>query len=300
MTQATLPVALITGLGGFTGRYLAPLLVAQGYRVVGLEPQTQECGYELRVCDLLDRRSLNAHVTELQPAVVAHLAGISFVDHGDTEAIYRVNVVGSRNLLDALASCASRPKAILLASSANIYGNSLMDPITEDAPPQPANDYAVSKLAMEYVARLWMDRLPITIARPFNYTGVGQSVNFLLPKIVYHYQRGLRRIDLGNLDVARDFSDVRTVAAAYAKLIELSPAGEVFNVCSGKAHTLRQVLDMAANMAGYTMDVSVNPQFVRDNEVKILRGSCEKLHAAIGLTEPHDLSDTIRWMFSAA
>ncbi|MFZ6649801.1 NAD-dependent epimerase/dehydratase family protein, partial [Undibacterium sp. TJN25] len=122
--------------------------------------------------------------------------------------------------------------------------------LAETEPAQPANDYGVSKLAMEHVARLWMDQLPITITRPFNYTGVGQADNFLLPKIISHYRRRAPLIELGNLDVARDFSDVRTVVQAYTRLLQHAPAGQTFNVCSGQAHTLQQVLDIVADLAG--------------------------------------------------
>jgi nucleoside-diphosphate-sugar epimerase len=183
-------------------------------------------------------------VAEVQPDVVVHLAAISFVAHDDVAAIYQVNVMGTRNLLEAVARLARRPRAVLLASSANIYGNAEVPEIDEAVPPAPANDYAVSKLAMEYMARLWMDCLPIVIARPFNYTGVGQDVQFLLPKIVGHFQRGERFIELGNIDIELDFSDVRVVAKVYAALLDKAPAGEIFNVCSGSVHSLRDVLGM--------------------------------------------------------
>lgn len=292
--------ALITGLGGFTGRYLAAELVAAGYEVAGLEAFAQpDCAFEMHVCNLSDRASLAEVVNLVQPDVVAHLAAISFVAHGDADEIYRTNVVGTRNLLEALESSPKKPRSVLLASSANIYGNTPVDPIREDTSAAPANDYAVSKLAMEYMARLWMDRLPITLVRPFNYTGVGQSANFLIPKIVSHFKADAQEIELGNLDVARDFSDVRTVAAVYAGLLELAPAGEVFNVCSGTAVSLQQVIDLMEGLAGRRMRVSVNPAFVRASEVKTLRGSQEKLAAAIGMRVQPTLQQTLKWMLDA-
>ena len=207
--------------------------------------------------------------------------------------------MGTRNLLEALAFCDKKPEAILLASSANIYGQTTVDPIVETTPTNPLNDYAVSKLAMEQMARLWMDKLPITIVRPFNYTGVGQSLNFLLPKIVAHFQQSKKEIELGNLDVARDFSDVRMATRAYAKLLQLAPAGEVFNICSGQAYTLRQILTLMAEIAGYEIKVKVNPAFVRENEVKSLRGSNAILIEAIGSLEAIPLQETLRWMYES-
>jgi GDP-6-deoxy-D-talose 4-dehydrogenase len=147
------------------------------------------------------------------------------------------------------------------------------------------------------MARLWMERLPIVLVRPFNYTGPGQAPHFLLPKIVDHFRRGAEEIELGNLDVARDFSDVRTVVAAYRRLIERVPAGETFNVCSGKAVSLEEVLALMADIAGYRIRVRVNLAFVRENEVKRLRGSNAKLVETIGTLDTIPLEQTLRWMF---
>jgi nucleoside-diphosphate-sugar epimerase len=150
---------------------------------------------------------------------------------------------------------------------------------------------------MEYMARLWHDKLPIVVARPFNYTGVGQSPQFLLPKIVDHFQRGERVIELGNIDVERDFSDVRRVADAYRRLLDKAPAGGVFNVCSGRAVSLKAVIAMMERIAGYTIEVRVNPAFVRANEVRRLQGDCTRLQAAIGTLDDIPLETTLRWMF---
>jgi nucleoside-diphosphate-sugar epimerase len=206
-------------------------------------------------------------------------------------------VVGTRNLLEALAGARHKASSVLLASSANIYGNASVPVITEDVAPAPANDYAVSKLAMEYMARLWMDKLPLFIVRPFNYTGQGQGDNFLLPKIVSHFRRREPRIELGNLAIARDFSDVRMVARSYRRLLAAAPRGEAFNICSARSNSLEQVIDMVSGIAGYRIKVEVNPAFVRANDVLTLTGSNAKLAGVIGPIEAPPLFDTLRWMY---
>jgi nucleoside-diphosphate-sugar epimerase len=291
--------ALITGLRGFTGHYMAQELVAAGYHVYGTVLPGEPAGPDIFTVDLLDRAAVAGMIEQVRPDVVAHLAGIAFVAHDDADLMYRVNVAGTRNLLEALAAGTHMPSSVLLASSANIYGNADVALIDEDVAPAPANDYAVSKLAMEFMARLWMNRLPITIVRPFNYTGVGQAENFLLPKIVAHFRKGARRIELGNLAIARDFSDVRMVARSYRRLLAAAPAGESFNVCSGRSHSLDSVIDMMSDIAGYRIDVHVNPAFVRANDVLTLAGSNARLAAAIGPIAPTPLVDTLRWMYQA-
>jgi nucleoside-diphosphate-sugar epimerase len=294
--------ALITGLSGFTGRHVAQELRAAGYQVFGTITPGQPAGEGEYAVDLLDRAGLATVIREVQPDVVAHLAAIAFVAHGDVDQVYRVNVVGTRNLLDALAAAEHKPSAVLLASSANIYGNTDVGVIGEEVPAAPANDYAVSKLSMEYMARLWQDKLPLIVVRPFNYTGVGQHENFLLPKIVSHFRRQAADIELGNLHVWRDFSDVRMVAASYRKLLA-APAGaaigQTFNICSGHGYSLSEALDMMADIAGYKINVHVNPAFVRANEVVRLVGDNRRLVSAIGTLDIVPLADTLRWMYSA-
>ncbi len=153
---------------------------------------------------------------------------------------------------------------------------------------------------MEYMANLWADSFPIIIARPFNYTGNGQSMNFVLPKIVAHFAQKKGEIELGNIDVARDFSDVREVVSMYQQLLELAPANGIFNVCSGSAYSLREILAMMAEISGYEIEVKGNPDFVRKNEVPRIIGSDAKLRQVIRKSERIPLLETLRWMYNSA
>lgn len=292
------PRALLTGFHGFTGRYVAAELAASGYEVIGLAHDGDPPREGVLRANLLDRDAVRRVVAEARADAIVHLAAISFVAHGNADEIYRTNIVGTCNLLEALAACGHKPRSVVLASSATIYGNAEVESIAETTAPAPANDYAVSKLAMEYMARLWMDRLPITLVRPFNYTGVGQGENFLIPKIMAHFRRGAKVIELGNTDVARDFSDVRDVARAYAAIVAKARAGETINICSGVAHSLDDVLEMMAQIAGYAIEVRVNPAFVRGNEVKRLVGSNAKLQTLAGFAPVIPLEKTLRWMYA--
>jgi nucleoside-diphosphate-sugar epimerase len=157
----------------------------------------------------------------------------------------------------------------------------------------------VSKLAMEHMVRTWSDRIPIVVTRPFNYTGVGQEPHFLVPKIVEHFTQHAPEIELGNLDVAREFSDVRMVALAYRRLIEEAPAGETINICSGEAYSLAEVLGIMSKIAGYEIKVKVNPAYTRYNEVKRLVGSTRKLKSVVGQMKSFPLQQTLAWMYHA-
>lgn len=290
---------LITGANGFTGRYLSAELGGNGYEVLGVGSAESAQAGHWRI-DLADVEGLRDLLKQVQPDIVIHLAALAFVGHGEADDFYRVNVLGTRHLLEAIADSGKRPRSVLLASSANVYGNASAGALDESTPPAPANDYAVSKLAMEYMARLWAERLPITIARPFNYTGVGQASNFLLPKIVEHFRQRATRIELGNLDVSRDFSDVRTVVHLYKRMIE-SPAGigGTYNISSGEAYSLQDVLDICSDLTGHRIEVVVNPAFVRANEVKVLRGDNERLRRLVGDWQAPTLRETLAWMLDA-
>ena len=290
---------LVTGMDGFTGGHVAVELKCAGYEACDLS-YPEAYGEGGRV-DLLDGVAVHAAVARIRPQAVIHLAAIAFVAHDDVDALYRTNILGTRNLLAALADLPVQPSTVVLASSANVYGNAVgrVSPLDEFAPPAPANDYAVSKLAMEYMARTWSGRLPLVFTRPFNYTGIGQDERFLIPKIVAHFRRGERRIELGNLDVWREFMDVRAVAWAYRRLLETRSEHDTFNICSGQGYSLREVLAMMEEIAGYAIEVRVNPAFVRANEVRRLIGDPARLQARVGNPRHDTLMETLRWMYQA-
>lgn len=295
---------LVTGAHGFTARYLVPRLVERRAEVHGTARPgvagPSPDNLHLHDVDLTDLHTLTRLVERVQPETVIHLAGISFVAHSNIRDIYDSNLVGSRNLLQALTDAKVQPGAVLLASSANVYGNQRQGILREDTPPQPVNDYGISKLAMEYVAQLFMDRLPIIVTRPFNYTGVGQSTDFVIPKIIDHVRRRAATIQLGNLDVERDFSDVRGVVDCYLRLLALPAAiGQTYNVCSGKGRTLNEVIELAQRLSGHSLQVETDPALVRGNEVKTLYGDNERLVAAIGDLEMPQLETTLKWMIEA-
>jgi nucleoside-diphosphate-sugar epimerase len=279
---------LITGAAGFTGLFFRSAAEAAGHQVVALQ------------ADLTDKAAVAAAVLQAAPNAVVHLAAISFVGHADDTAFYGVNVVGTLNLLSALAALPIAPAKVLLASSANVYGNCDASPITEDQPPAPVNHYAMSKLAMEHMARTYLDRLPVVFTRPFNYTGPGQAPNFLIPKLVGHFARRAPAIELGNLHVEREFNDVRMVSDAYLGLLAHGVPGEVYNVCSGKPYTLQTVLDELTNITGHELGVCVNPAFVRTNEVHRLCGDPAKLLTCVGALRQPALRETLMAMLANA
>lgn len=278
---------LLTGANGFTGLFFRSVAEAAGHQVVALQT------------DLTLKAALHEEVQQAAPDTVVHLAAISFVGHADDTAFYAVNVVGTMNLLAGLAALPVKPTKVLLASSANVYGNCDASPIAETQPPAPVNHYAMSKLAMEHMARTYLDRLPIVFSRPFNYTGPGQTPNFLIPKLVSHFAKRASTIELGNLHVEREFNDVRMVCDAYLALLTRGEPGEVYNVCSGLPYTLEHVIALLTSITGHTMDVQVNPAFVRANEVHRLCGSPDKLLTCTGPLKSYSIESTLEWMLKS-
>jgi len=291
--------ALVTGLRGFTGGYIASLLRKAGYEVFGLVSASPRGPHEFQV-DMRNTSAVSGAVAHILPEIIIHLAAVSFVAHGDVGEIYDTNVKGVLNLVEALRKQRVPLKKLLIASSGNIYGASATtEAIDESAIPQPLNHYGISKLAAEHVARLAMDTIPTIIVRPFNYTGIGQARSFIVPKLVNAFQNGEHEIVLGNIDTVRDFSDVRWVAMVYMKLIESEISGEVLNVCSGQGVCIRDVLHKLEEIAGYQMRVKTDDKFLRARELQHLVGSPKKLEKRIKVPPRPTFTETLAWMYAA-
>jgi len=273
---------LLTGANGFTGKYVSAQAKEIGLVVHYLE------------ADLTNPESILNEVRKVAPAYVIHLAGISAVTHANLDEFYKVNLFGTLHLLDALLE--NIPQKIILASSANVYGNISNDAIYENELAQPLNHYAMSKLAMELMAKNYLNKLPIVITRPFNYTGVQHDLRFVIPKLVNHFQRKESFIELGNLEVYREYNDVRMVSDMYIKLLQTGTTGQTYNLCSGKSYSLGYVIECLEKLTNHRIEVRVNPQFVRANEVKFLSGSPFKIKSTIGLYQEFDLEETLSWM----
>lgn len=287
---------LITGGGGFTGRPLTERLRESGYDVVSLSRDAPD-PHALNA-DLCDFGATAQALSESRPSAVIHLAGIAAPSHGNIGDIYAANVTGTANLFAALELAKIKPRIVIVASSAQVYAVPDSEvAITEERALAPKTHYAVSKRATEEIAAIYSRQFPIIVTRPFNYTGPGQTTSFLVPKIVQHYAEQRREIRLGNLDLYRDFSDIRRVVEAYSRLL-FSPIGPTtLNICSGRAIHLADILTMMDEISGYPMRVVTDPSLVRTNETRSIVGSTSRLEAAIGPLPNPEFRETLTQMY---
>ena len=273
---------LITGASGFTGRYLIALLEQNCFECVSLS------------ANLLDVVAIEKELFLAQPQAIIHLAAISFVPNSTGEAVYATNVIGTENLLKATVKLEQRPNRIILASSSHVYGQNSF-PVETDCP-APINHYGASKLAMELIANTYRDQLNIVIVRPFTYTGIGQASHYLIPKLVKHFRDKSLTIELGNIRLARDFSDVRWVAQAYFSFLTSSLSYDVYNLCSGQATSFEQVIDYLSAESNYMPTLVINPLFVRQQDILKQHGSIERLATLTALDRAPSINDTLTWM----
>ena len=275
---------LLTGAKGFSGNHFSVAAKNAGYLVKSLNS------------NLNDIASLNAEVSRVNPRYVVHLAALSNVNNLDLANYYHVNLFGTINLLEALSNLSEIPDKILIVSSANVYGNGNANLISEKEYPKPVNHYAMSKLAMEMMSLSYLQKLPIVLARPFNYTGRGQDERFVIPKIVNHFKRKASEIELGNINVFREFNDVRMVCNAYLGLLNSGIEGEIYNICTGRAVSLNNIISILEKHTKHKLKININQSLIRSNEIEILRGSPRKLVKLLGKLNYYTHEDTLAWM----
>jgi GDP-4-dehydro-6-deoxy-D-mannose reductase len=292
-----MPKLLITGHTGFVGRCLLHL-VARG--------ESGENWVAATLPDDLDIRdaALPPILAEIKPDAVLHLAAQSSVAESfhDFDRYFDINFGGTLNLLRGLRSVPFGGRLIYV-STGDCYGAVPEQalPVREDRPLRPRNPYAVTKAAAEALCYQWSqtEGLDVVIARPFNHIGAGQDVRFAVAAFAQQVAaiaagRMNPRIATGNLDVTRDFSDVRDVVDAYFALAEHGHRGEVYNIGTGRETRLREVLDTLMQLAGVRAEVSTDPTRVRPDEQQRMVADVTKIERDTGWKARIPLEDTLQ------
>jgi GDP-4-dehydro-6-deoxy-D-mannose reductase len=288
--------ALITGASGFTGRWLARACAQAGDEVIGIS-RTADCAaaeeWELVELDLRDADGVRDLFRTRRPDVVYHLAALSSVRHSwaDPAGTMRENVASAVNVLEGLRLETPDARTVWV-STCEVYGSPASLPIVEDAPLAPANPYAVSKLAGEQLAAVYVAAhgLDLVRARPFSHTGPGQRPRFVVSSLARQAVEGRLagqdpiELSTGNADTRRDFTDVRDVVHAYRLLAQTDGLrGGVFNVASGRSISATEQVQLLGSLLAPTrVEHLVDPARVRAHEVMDLRGDATRLHQATG------------------
>lgn len=306
---------LITGIRGFVGGHLAPLLEGAGHEVWGMTAPGEPPWTGGNVtADLRERRAVVCALADSAPEAVVHLAAQSHVGPSwkNPENSFEINTLGTLHLLEACRKL-DRPPLFLHVSTGEVYGQVRPEdlPLDEESPLRPVSPYAVSKTAADLLASQYHTSygLPVVRVRPFNHEGPGRPPSFALSD----WSRRLARIGLGldsptlavgNLDVRRDFLDVRDVARAYSLLLEKGKPGDLFVLGRGEGYTLRELLGQLIRLSGVQVEVAVDPARFRPADVPLLVANPARLKAATGW-EPRipigqTLQDMLDWWRAAS
>ncbi|MEX1029324.1 MAG: GDP-mannose 4,6-dehydratase [Paenibacillaceae bacterium] len=282
--------ALITGVTGFVGRYLAQNLLDNGYEVWGGTRKFPSCCINgVKVIELnLSHKDLIANVLEeIKPNVIFHLSGQSSVKYSwdYMEETFNANVMESINLLEAVKnSLLNNPVRIITIGSAEEYGLGAQLPINEDTLPNPSNPYGLSKYTLGKIVLQYNEsyRMDVLHARAFNHIGPGQSLGFVtsdFTKQIIDIENGKGEpvMYVGDLSSKRDFTDVRDIVEAYRLLNEKGTAGQIYNVCSGGSTSIQDILDNLVSFSSRHIEVRVDDKKFRPNNVKEYYGSNDKL-----------------------
>lgn len=289
---------LVTGARGFAGGYLVNLFAAAGAAVTGwARPAGKRSGADpffhpavrWQEVDVLDRRTVARALAELRPSTVYHCAGAAHVGESfnDVRDTFAANVLGTHHVLDGLRAAGVSAR-VLITGSSLVYRQSNRA-LTEDDPIGPATPYAVSKLAQEMLGRraIHEDGQQVFLTRPFNHTGPRQDPSYSAPgfaRQIAFIEKGKipPEISVGNLDAARDLHDVRDTVRAYRAIVENGRAGSIYNVCSGQAFQIRDVLDRLVAMSRISVTVRVDPARYRPNDNPILVGDRSRIERETG------------------
>jgi GDP-4-dehydro-6-deoxy-D-mannose reductase len=303
---------LLTGISGFAGPTVAATLLAAGHEVHGVvrgdpdRPRVAALGLPpgaLRRGDVTDRAGMDRLLAELAPDAVLHLAAFSFVPaaEGDPPAAYEVNLGGTLAILTAVRARVPQAR-VLIVTSAEVYGAARREelPVDEETPLRPLTVYGASKAAADLAAAQWSRAYGLSVvrARPFNHTGPGQHAAFVcsaLARQVALIEAGRQPpvLRVGNVDVVRDFSDVRDIAAGYAALLERGRLGEAYNLCSGEGVSVNELIALLRTHARVPLRARSEPALRRDNEVERMVGSRARATRDTGWEPRIPLSDTL-------
>lgn len=306
--------ALITGIDGFVGSHLTSLLLGEGTQVFGLVHDMGRVHRLQAVADRVDlvpgdvtrSEDLARVLDRVMPDEIYHLAGAAHVQ-GSWEmrrATYEVNFLAAVNLFEAMKAVRSRARVLVVGSS-HEYGTAPSGlgemPLSEDSPLRPLSPYAVSKVCQEMAAyqASHAEGLDIVMVRPFNHAGPGQDTSFVCADFAERVARIARgeappTIEVGDLAPQRDFTDVRDVVRAYRLLLARAPRGEVYNVCSGRPHSIGEVLNLLIGLAGRPIEVREARGRFRAVEIPILVGSPDKIRRAVGWTPAIPFEQTLQ------
>lgn len=292
--------ALITGITGFAGSHLAELLLKRGFEVYGISrPRSKtdnidEIRNEIRLedADLLDSHSLSSIVVKIKPDYVFHLAAQSFVQSSwaSPANTMEINIVGSVHLFEAIRRAGIDPVIQIACSSEEyglVYANEI--PVREENPLRPQSPYAVSKVAMDYLGYQYSQsyKMKIIRTRGFNHTGPRRGEVFVtsnFAKQIAEIEKGKRKpvIEVGNLEAKRDWTDVRDIVHGYLLAVEKGESGEVYNICSGKAWKISDMLDLLLKMSKIKVEIRPVAERMRPSDVPVLIGDCSKFYKKTG------------------
>jgi GDP-4-dehydro-6-deoxy-D-mannose reductase len=298
---------LIFGIGGFVGHYLAQEFLDSGYAVCGSDihkSSNMKSAVDLYECDLLNTEAVDGLVTEVQPDMIVNLAAISSVGHSWSipQTTISVNVIGALNIIEAARKCRNIPKVMFIGSSEEYQKSD--KPINEKYPLNANNPYGISKMAQEKFADVYRERygMKIYYVRPFNHTGIGQKDTFVLPsfcKQVADIEKSGKpgKISVGNLNIIRDFSDVRDIVQAYRMIVESDDCSKVYNVGSGKNYTLQDILEYIVSLSSQKIEIYVDPEKFRPVDNSAIYCDYSYIKRELGWNPEYSIFDTLKEMF---